>query len=38
VTGNSLEQFKDTSHEAVVWPDQYKSANMIYPYADAKKP
>jgi len=38
VTGNSLDQFKDTSHEAVVWPDQYKSANMIYPYAEAKKP
>jgi branched-chain amino acid transport system substrate-binding protein len=38
VTSNSLDQFKDTSHEAVVWPDQYKSANMIYPYADAKKP
>ena len=38
VTSNSLDQFKDTSHEVVVWPDQYKSGNMIYPYADAKKP
>jgi branched-chain amino acid transport system substrate-binding protein len=38
VTGNSLDQFKDTSHEPVVWPDQYKSANLIYPYAEAKKP
>jgi branched-chain amino acid transport system substrate-binding protein len=38
VTANSIDQFKDTSHEAIVWPDQYKSANMIYPYAEAKKP
>jgi branched-chain amino acid transport system substrate-binding protein len=38
VTANSLDQFKDTSHEVIVWPDQYKSANMIYPYAEAKKP
>jgi branched-chain amino acid transport system substrate-binding protein len=37
VTGNSVDQFKDTSHEPVVWPDQYKSANVIYPYAEAKK-
>jgi branched-chain amino acid transport system substrate-binding protein len=38
VTGNSLDEFKDTSHEVVVWPDQYKSGNLIYPYAEAKKP
>ena len=38
VTANSIDQFKDTSHEVIVWPDQYKSANMIYPYAEAKKP
>ncbi len=38
VTGNSMDQFKDTSHEVIVWPDQYKSDTMIYPYAEAKKP
>jgi branched-chain amino acid transport system substrate-binding protein len=38
ITGNSIDQFKDTTHEAIVWPDQYKSANVIYPYAEAKKP
>jgi branched-chain amino acid transport system substrate-binding protein len=38
VTANSIDQFKDTNHEVIVWPDQYKSANMIYPYAEAKKP
>jgi branched-chain amino acid transport system substrate-binding protein len=38
VTGNSLDQFKDTTHEVVVWPKEYKSGNMIYPYAKAKGP
>jgi branched-chain amino acid transport system substrate-binding protein len=38
VTGHSLDEFKDTSHEVIIWPDQYKSAAMIYPYAEAKKP
>jgi hypothetical protein len=32
-----MDQFKDTTHEVIVWPDQYKSGNMIYPYATAKK-
>ena len=38
VTGNSVDQFRDTSHEVVVWPNDYKSGDMIYPYAEAKKP
>lgn len=38
VAGNSVDQFKDTTHEVIVWPEQYKSGNMIYPYAAAKKP
>jgi branched-chain amino acid transport system substrate-binding protein len=38
LTGNSLDQFKDTTHEVVVWPNEYKTGDMIYPYADAKKP
>ena len=37
VTSNSMDQFKDTTHEVIVWPDRYKSGNMIYPYAAAKK-
>jgi branched-chain amino acid transport system substrate-binding protein len=38
VTGNSLDQFKDTTHEVVVWPKQYKSGDLIYPYAKARNP
>jgi branched-chain amino acid transport system substrate-binding protein len=38
ITGHSLDEFKDTTHEVVVWPDEYKSGNLIYPYAEAKQP
>jgi branched-chain amino acid transport system substrate-binding protein len=38
VASHSLDEFKDTTHEVVVWPNEYKSGNLIYPYADAKKP
>jgi len=38
VTGNTLDQFKDTTHEVVVWPEEYKSGDMIYPYAEARNP
>ncbi len=38
VTANSIDQFKDTTHEVIVWPNQYKTGNLIYPYVDAKKP
>jgi branched-chain amino acid transport system substrate-binding protein len=38
VTGNSLDLFMDTTHEVVVWPKEYKSGNMIYPYSKAKGP
>jgi branched-chain amino acid transport system substrate-binding protein len=38
VTGNGVDQFKDTTHEVIVWPQAYKSGDMIYPYAEAKKP
>jgi branched-chain amino acid transport system substrate-binding protein len=38
VAGNSLDNFRDTTHEVVVWPDEYKTGNMIYPYTEARKP
>ena len=30
-------QFRDTKHQVIVWPAEYKTGNMIYPYQDAKK-
>src|SRR3984885_7968912 len=38
VTGNGMDQFKDTTHEVIVWPKEYKTGDMIYPYTEAKKP
>jgi len=36
VPGN-LEQFGNGSVEPIIWPAQYKTGSMIYPYASAKK-
>ncbi|HEY7242883.1 MAG TPA: amino acid ABC transporter substrate-binding protein [Xanthobacteraceae bacterium] len=38
VSSNNVDQFKDTAHEVIVWPSEYASGKMIYPYAEAKKP
>jgi branched-chain amino acid transport system substrate-binding protein len=38
VTGNSMDQFRDMTHEVIVWPKEYKTGDMVYPYAEAKKP
>jgi branched-chain amino acid transport system substrate-binding protein len=37
VTGNSIDQFRDTTKEVVVWPAEHKTGALIYPYAAAKK-
>jgi branched-chain amino acid transport system substrate-binding protein len=37
VSGNDLGQFRDWAKEVVLWPPEYKSGDIIYPYADARK-
>lgn len=37
VTGNTLDQFQDASREVIVWPNELKSGNVIYPYSAAQK-
>jgi branched-chain amino acid transport system substrate-binding protein len=37
VTDNGLEQFRELKHEVIVWPPNYRTAPLIYPYADALK-
>jgi len=37
VSGNDLAQFCDTTHQVILWPPEYKTGNIIYPYQDAKK-
>ena len=37
IKGNSVEDFRDPSVEVVLYPPQYKTGNVIYPYEGAKK-
>jgi branched-chain amino acid transport system substrate-binding protein len=37
VVPNNLDQFRDGSKTPVLWPSGYKSGDIIYPYADARK-
>ena len=37
VAPGNLEQFRDGSVQPILWPPQYKTGTMIYPYAAAKK-
>jgi len=37
VAGNDLAQFRDTTHQVILWPPEYKTGSIIYPYQDAKK-
>jgi hypothetical protein len=31
VTGNGLDQFKGLPHEKIVWPEAFKTGELIYP-------
>jgi branched-chain amino acid transport system substrate-binding protein len=37
VTGNDINQFRDTTRDAILWPLEYKTGELIYPYSEAKK-
>jgi branched-chain amino acid transport system substrate-binding protein len=37
VVPNDLEQFRAGTKQVILWPPEYKTGNMIYPYADARK-
>jgi branched-chain amino acid transport system substrate-binding protein len=37
VTPNDLEQFRAGSKQVILWPSEYKTGNMIYPYSEARK-
>ncbi len=36
VTGNDINQFRDTTRDAILWPLEYKTGELIYPYSEAK--
>ncbi len=37
VAAGNIDQFRNGSVQPILWPPQYKSGTMIYPYAAAKK-
>ena len=37
IQGNGIEQFRGAGTKPVLWPDELKSGNIIYPYASALK-
>jgi branched-chain amino acid transport system substrate-binding protein len=37
ITGNGLDQFKDDSKQTILWPSEYKTGEVAYPYTNAKK-
>jgi hypothetical protein len=36
ITGNNVEQFRGPGKKVVLFPDEFKSGSIIYPYATAK--
>ena len=38
IAANSLDDFKDVSHQPILSPEDMKTGTLIYPYAEAKKP
>jgi branched-chain amino acid transport system substrate-binding protein len=37
VAPGNLDQFRDTKRQIILWPAQYKTGDIIYPYAAARK-
>jgi branched-chain amino acid transport system substrate-binding protein len=37
IKGNSIDEFRDLSTEVILYPPQYKSGDIIYPYTKAKQ-
>ena len=37
VAPNDVEQFADGNKQPILWPPQYKTGDLVYPYANARK-
>src|SRR5262245_7737507 len=37
VSGNDIGQFKDMSRQIVVWPSEFKTGSLVYPYGQAAR-
>jgi len=38
VTGNDINEFRDTTRDAILWPAEFKTGELNYPYSEPKKP
>jgi branched-chain amino acid transport system substrate-binding protein len=38
VATNDLEQFRDGRKQIILWPPEYKTGDIVYPYSKAKAP
>ena len=36
IKGNSIDEFRDLKTEVIIYPPQYKTGEVIYPYEKAK--
>jgi len=36
IKGNTIDDFRDLKTEVIIYPPQFKSGEVIYPYAKAK--
>jgi branched-chain amino acid transport system substrate-binding protein len=37
IKGNDMEQFRQPGKQVIVYPSEFKSGNLIYPYSAARK-
>ncbi len=37
IAGNGLDEFRGWAHQPIVWPDKFKTGDLIYPYTAARK-
>jgi branched-chain amino acid transport system substrate-binding protein len=37
IVGNGIDQFKGLPHEKILWPAEFKTGELLYPYTQAKK-
>ena len=37
ITGHEIDQFMDPKKEVILWPSEYRSGDLRYPYSDAKQ-
>jgi branched-chain amino acid transport system substrate-binding protein len=37
IKGNRIDQFTQPGHQVVLWPKEFKSGNLIYPFSAARK-